>query len=58
MPAIDCDMNPTAIGNDPDSAGRTGLAYLLIAILFFLLTFRSTSSHERKERKKSRRANH
>jgi len=32
-------MNPTAVGNDPERAGRTGLAYLLIAILFFLVTF-------------------
>lgn len=39
MPSIDCAMNPTAVGNDPERAGRTGLAYLLIAILFFLVTF-------------------
>lgn len=39
MPSIDCDMNPTAVGNDPERAGRTGLAYLLIAVLFFIATF-------------------
>lgn len=38
MPSIDCDMNPTAIGNDPERAGRTGLAYLIISIFFFIGT--------------------
>lgn len=39
MPSIDCDMNPTAVGNDPEKAGRTGLVYLIIAFFFFFLTF-------------------
>ncbi len=39
MPSIDCDMNPTAIGNDPKRAGRTGIVYLIVALFFFIGTF-------------------
>lgn len=51
MPSIDCDMNPTAVGNDPKRAGKTGLVYLVIAILFFIATFLRIGKAENKKKK-------
>lgn len=48
MPAIDCDMNPTAIGNSPEKAGITGIVYLVIALLFFIGTFRKLGNETKK----------
>lgn len=54
---IDCDMNPAAVGNDPERAGRTGLIYLIIALLFFLGTFRKLSNVDDLKKKDRLRIN-
>lgn len=54
MPAIDCDMNPTAIGNNPKKAGRIGFVYLLIAFFFFLSTFRKLTNFNNDDGTKQR----
>lgn len=40
MPSIDCGLNPTAVNEEKKGPGIAGLLFLLVSLMFYLLSFR------------------
>ena len=40
MPSIDCGLNPTAVNDEKNETGKAGVLFLLVSLLFLILSWR------------------